>query len=130
MSDHLTFPCWRCGEPVADVPLPLSRSEACPHCGADLHVCRQCEFYDTSKANACREPIAEQVNDKTRANFCGYLSIDCAPKISQGGDNQASAELNDLFGLDGQGTPSPSSSGEAQTALDELFGLNNKNEEN
>ena len=29
--------------------------------------------YDTSYASQCREPIAEEVRDKTRANFCDFF---------------------------------------------------------
>jgi len=36
-------------------------------------VCRMCRFYDTGKAKSCAEPIADEVQDKTRSNFCGYF---------------------------------------------------------
>lgn len=32
-----------------------------------------CRFYDTSKAKSCAEPVADEVGDKERANFCGYF---------------------------------------------------------
>ena len=128
MSEQLSFGCWKCGEMIVDVPLPLSRSETCPHCRADLHACRQCIYYDTSKASACREPVAEHVTDKTRANFCGYLSINTEISVVSRDDSQHTEALNDLFGLDTEkyGT-SPASSDQAQSALDELFGLNDDN---
>ncbi len=65
--------CWKCGDPLADLSLPLRRLESCRACGAELYVCRMCEFYDTSVAKHCRETIAEEVKDKTHANFCDYL---------------------------------------------------------
>ena len=131
MSDRLSFCCWRCGELVADVLLPLSRTEMCPHCRADLHVCRQCTFYDTSKASACREPVAEHVNDKTRANFCGYLAINTALSLESDNNPEQAAALNDLFGLNGDSdTASPSTADQAQSALDELFGLDEKDNNN
>ena len=59
--------CWKCGSPLpADTPLPLSRRSKCRHCKADLHVCRLCRFYDTSRNNSCSEPMAERVTDKER----------------------------------------------------------------
>lgn len=67
--------CWKCGAPLAELPLPLSRYAECAACRAELHVCRMCEFYDPGVANACREPVADPVRDKTRANFCGYFQI-------------------------------------------------------
>lgn len=91
--------CWRCGAAVVDEPLPLSRTAECRQCRAELHVCRMCEFYDTSRAKACREPVAEPVPDKTRANFCGWFR----PRSGLAGDGTDAAAaarqaLDDLFG--------------------------------
>ncbi len=71
MSDDLV--CWRCGASLAELPQPLARLAECPACNTDLHVCRMCKFYDTHVSRQCREPIAEDVQDKQRANFCGYF---------------------------------------------------------
>jgi len=65
--------CWKCGVSLADYSLPLRRIEECRACRAELHACRMCEFYDTAKAKHCREPIADEVKDKERANFCDYF---------------------------------------------------------
>jgi hypothetical protein len=65
--------CWKCGASIAQLPLPLSRRAECPSCHAELHVRRMCAFYDPQAAKQCREPVAEDVHDKERANFCGYL---------------------------------------------------------
>jgi ribosome-binding protein aMBF1 (putative translation factor) len=53
--------------------LPLRRLDECPNCQAELHVCRMCVDYTTSVAKHCREPTAEEVHDKTRANFCDHF---------------------------------------------------------
>jgi hypothetical protein len=93
-----TLNCWRCGEVITDEPLPLSRTAECRACHAELHVCRMCEFYDTSKAKACREPVAEPVADKTRANFCGWFRPRAG--LSGTGENpadEARRQLDDLF---------------------------------
>src|SRR5690606_39282520 len=37
--------CWRCGESLAELTLPLSRRDECPKCRAELHVCRMCVHY-------------------------------------------------------------------------------------
>lgn len=65
--------CWRCGASLAALSLPFSRTDECRACGAPLHVCRMCRFYDTTKARSCAEPVADEVQDKERANFCGYF---------------------------------------------------------
>ena len=92
--------CWKCGASLAHLSLPLTRRDACKACNADLHACKLCEFYDLSKAKHCREPIAEEVTDKRRANFCDYFK----PKSGAFSDKQqneaarAQAQLDALFG--------------------------------
>lgn len=53
----------------------VGRREECPHCGADMHVCKNCEFYDPKVYNECRETSAEVVREKDRANFCDYFVL-------------------------------------------------------
>jgi hypothetical protein len=65
--------CWKCGNSLADLSLPFLRTEECHACRTELHVCRMCRFYDTTKARQCAEPVAEPVQIKERANFCGYF---------------------------------------------------------
>ena len=109
--------CWKCGCIQKEILVPLPRDEECQYCGADLHVCRMCRFYDTTVSNACREPIAESVSDKTRSNFCGYLELQTNPVQSGGADSSISARegLDALFGLDDTQNDEPRS-------LDDLFG--------
>ena len=71
MSKELV--CWQCGVSLAHLSLPLSRFDECRSCRAALHACRLCEFYLATVAKQCREPIAEEVKDKERANFCDYF---------------------------------------------------------
>jgi hypothetical protein len=52
----------------------LGFREVCLFCGADLHVCLSCEFYDLKSYQECREPQAERVKEKDRANRCEYFS--------------------------------------------------------
>ena len=113
--------CWKCGASLADLSLPLRRREECRACGAELHVCRLCEFHDTAVAKSCREPVAEEVKDKTRSNFCDYFS----PRphaYSATGDAAATArsELESLFGGSEPAAASPQD--EARAKLEELFG--------
>jgi len=53
----------------------VGRSDTCPHCGADLRCCMQCNFYEPNAYNGCREVMAERIVDKERANFCDYYLI-------------------------------------------------------
>ncbi len=48
--------------------------DECLNCRADLHVCKNCEFYDLKAYNECRENSADIVREKERANFCDFFS--------------------------------------------------------
>jgi len=92
--------CWKCGVSLAELSLPLRRLDECPKCRAELHVCRMCVEYDTRVAKHCREPIAEEVRDKTAANFCDFFKprpgAYVAPNTAE--VNRAKAALDKLFG--------------------------------
>lgn len=51
------------------------RGESCPGCGRDLKCCKQCVYFDEGAYNECREPSAERVVDKEKANFCDYFEF-------------------------------------------------------
>ena len=112
--------CWKCSAVLDELLLPLARLAECPTCSTDLHVCVMCRFYDTSVADACREPVAEPVSDKRRANFCGYLELrsDHGPDVDAGAD-AAAKDLGALFGLEQAQLQKPS----PQDELRDLFGL-------
>ena len=48
----------------------VQRRDECPACGADLHVCANCRFWDPSYHNECRENAAHYIRDREKANFC------------------------------------------------------------
>jgi hypothetical protein len=48
--------------------------DACPRCGCDLHACRNCSHHDPGAYNECREPNAERVSDRERANRCDWFA--------------------------------------------------------
>lgn len=72
--------------------------DECPRCRVDLHSCRQCAHHDPGAYNECREPGAERVPDRERANRCDWF---------------AAAPARDVAGADPKAT--------ARTALDALF---------
>lgn len=121
--------CWKCGASLKEIPLPFSRYSKCKSCKADLHVCRMCEFYDRTVSKMCREPVAEEVKDKQRANFCGYLQP--SPRAYFVQDRSAAdtgkSELENLFGMDaGSSAGTTSDPDAAKQQLDDLFGLGDK----
>ena len=98
MSHNLV--CWNCGTSLAQLSLPLRRLDECPKCRAELHVCKLCVDYDTRVAKHCREPTAEEVRDKIKANFCDFYKpregAYTAPNTSE--VDKARSELDKLFG--------------------------------
>lgn len=114
--------CWKCGAPLAGLTLPLRRLEVCEACDAELHVCRLCEFFDTGVAKSCREPIADEVKDKTRANFCDYFQPRPAAYAPVGRAAQQSRDqLEALFGQADAGPAVATAEDEAKARLEELF---------
>ncbi len=63
--------CWRCQRQLES--LDYGRRDTCPQCQTDTRVCRNCSFFDASHYNACREPQADRVVEKDRANTCDYF---------------------------------------------------------
>ncbi|MBF0528002.1 MAG: hypothetical protein HQK55_01775 [Deltaproteobacteria bacterium] len=88
--------CFFCSKPL-DIEGKVSFRELCPHCGMDVHVCRNCEFYDPGRASYCREPGAEKVRDVEARNTCEYFVL--SRKASGPADELAKAKeaLENLF---------------------------------
>lgn len=97
----MAYFCWTCGnEQVFDVKVgvKVGRRDSCPHCAADLHVCKNCRLYDPNIHNMCREPEANFIRDREVANFCAHFDFadrDAAPL--QENVDKAKARLEDLF---------------------------------
>ncbi|PIV88126.1 MAG: hypothetical protein COW48_07730 [Hydrogenophilales bacterium CG17_big_fil_post_rev_8_21_14_2_50_63_12] len=91
--------CWKCGASLADLPLPLGHRAECLACHAEQHVCRLCRHYDPAKSKQCREPAAEVVADKSRANFCDWFQPRPGAYVAaKNGDSMARTKLDALFG--------------------------------
>ncbi len=72
--------------------------DTCDVCHADLHVCRNCAFYDAGAYNECREPQAERVLDKERANRCDCFAPTNKNRASAAADKaKHHAALDALF---------------------------------
>ena len=89
--------CFKCKKEL-DLGREIGRRDECPFCSADLHVCLNCRFYDRSAPKECREPQADLVREKDKANFCGFFSFRDAPAAG-GTDDPAKTRkaLDDLF---------------------------------
>ena len=71
--------------------------DECTGCGADLHACRNCEHYDPSAYNECREPNAERVSDRERANRCDYFAPGSSDAAAATTAADSRAALDALF---------------------------------
>lgn len=67
-----SFKCFNCSKELSFVGRVGLREEC--SCRSDVHVCKNCSFYDPKAYNECREPQAERVQDRERANRCDYFS--------------------------------------------------------
>lgn len=92
--------CWRCGASLKDIPKPLGRLAQCKSCGADLHVCRLCKFYNPNHFEKCDHDMAEPAREVDVANFCHYFrpSPDAYNPQERSRADHAMAELKALFG--------------------------------
>jgi len=115
--------CWKCGAPLNDMPLPLSRLAECPKCRAYLHACRLCQFYDPGLTGKCREERAETVRDPETANFCDWFRPrPHAHRPDAAGRAQAAkSRLDGLFGGASDADDAASSDEAARAELDRLF---------
>jgi len=115
--------CWKCGASLKALPLPLGRRAECLACGAELHVCRLCRHYDTGKAKHCRELAADEVKNKTKANFCDWFQ----PRTNAYGStastgSSSSNPLDSLFGGGATAKTQTDTDTDTRSELDKLFG--------
>jgi hypothetical protein len=96
----VVFRCKSCGERVLDL-ASIGFESTCRKCGADLHACSQCTYFDTSARFECSQPIPERIANKKARNLCTFYSP---------------SKTFDLTGPRAVETPD-----DARTAFDRLF---------
>ena len=69
---NLTLTCFSCGT-SNEISDRVGRQDSCLKCLSDLHVCKNCAFYDFSAYNECREVSADRVTEKETGNFCDFF---------------------------------------------------------
>ena len=91
--------CWNCGEPLDDIPRPISRHANCSNCYEVLHCCRMCRYYESDKRPYCGQERAEPPVEKSSANFCDYFRpSNRFDEADVSKSDQAMSEFNALFG--------------------------------
>jgi hypothetical protein len=97
----MAYFCHACGnEQIFEVKVgvKVGRRDSCIHCGADLHVCKNCRLFDPAVHNQCREPEAAFIRERDSSNFCPHFDFrdGDAPKEDQNVQS-AKAKLEALF---------------------------------
>jgi hypothetical protein len=100
LDKAVVFACKACGEKRRD-PEEVRSDTTCAKCGADLHSCIQCAFFDTSVRFECSKPIPARIPDKKKRNQCTFFKP---------------AQSFDLTGSRASETPD-----DARAAFDRLF---------
>jgi len=90
-----TLYCHGCGGEIELID-KVKRSDECEHCGASLHCCKNCKFYDPFVHNQCRESTTLWEPDKEKANFCTYF-LPREGEHEQEDKSSALANLEALF---------------------------------
>jgi hypothetical protein len=85
--------CFHCARAV-EVKERVAFRDTCAGCDRALHACLNCEFYDPSYNNQCREPQAERVVDKDRPNFCEYFAPAHAARKAAGSAAASAGRAN------------------------------------
>jgi len=96
------FKCNACGQQRIGLDEPTS-DETCVKCGADLHTCGNCRFFDTTTLWECRANITARVIGKQKRNECALFQ----PKV-----------VRDLAAGKGNNIQTPD---DARKAFDALF---------
>lgn len=72
----MTLTCYKCAKELPEsFKIMVGRRDICSSCMSDIRCCKMCVFFDGASYNECREPSAERVPDKEKANYCDYFKI-------------------------------------------------------
>lgn len=80
----------RCASCAALLPSGIDTSGKCPHCGFELHSCKQCAYFDTSSRFECMQPISERIPRKDARNECTFY----APRLTVERETSTSKPLD------------------------------------
>jgi hypothetical protein len=86
MDSDIIGKCWSCSTGL--MASDYGRENTCLSCGKATRVCRNCRWFAPGRPNDCEEPIAEEVMDKERANFCDFFE----PSSETSADGRASSQ--------------------------------------
>ena len=88
--------CFHCGDAIAFKDRVGFR-DRCSTCDRPAHACLNCTFYDPAYNNQCREPQADRLVEKDRANFCEYFTPGNRAAKKLDSSSNARAKLDAIF---------------------------------
>lgn len=72
----MSVKCYKCGAQIEfESGKDIGRSEECTSCYSSIRCCLMCKFYDKNSYNECKEPTADRVVEKEKANFCDFFKL-------------------------------------------------------
>ncbi|MCK5798888.1 MAG: hypothetical protein KAI47_16965 [Deltaproteobacteria bacterium] len=98
----MAYYCYKCSNEldlIITVGVKVGRLDTCAHCGANLHCCKNCRFYEPSVHNECLETHADFIRDREETNFCALYEIknrDAAPEHDDSA-TKAKSKLEAMF---------------------------------
>lgn len=66
--------CFHC-QKINQISDKVHFRDECESCGQDLHSCKQCQNYDEGSYNECKDPSADRILDKEKANYCDFYIV-------------------------------------------------------
>ena len=97
MTNDIIGTCWNCGQSLSKS--DYGRETLCLRCDKPTRVCRNCRHYVRGRPNDCEEPLADEVMDKEKANFCSFFDPNLEPESAVGDTSQSDLlkAAEDLF---------------------------------
>jgi hypothetical protein len=88
--------CAKCGSHQEEDSLrKISFRAECDRCGASLHSCVNCKYYQVGLANDCQVPGTERVLDREAGNFCDEFKASDKMQVKKKSDGKKN--FDDLF---------------------------------
>ncbi len=91
----MAYHCHACGHEQT-LEVKVGRRDCCENCGADLHCCLNCRFYEAN-GDYCRENVANFVSDREKSNFCSAFTYQDTKSDKAETVQDAKSKLDALF---------------------------------
>ena len=108
----------RCFNCSTTLPPGVDFTGVCPKCGAELHCCKQCNYFDPSTRFQCAKPIPLRIAVKDKANECTLFK----PRVTVARDGVSTNGHSPAAPPPAPaGPPAPRNADDARSAFDKLF---------